>query len=198
MRGPAISAWPGWLLIAATLGVAAQANALAGMLVFATVMTAVIALHEAGHALAARALGVRVTYWAIGSAPRLITVRAGDAELALGAIPLGGVTGLDATAVAHLSRAGRLAIALSGVVANVLTASACWSASLVLPGAIAPLALAGIWPGLAQLGTAVGEPAFLAHCAAVFACWAAGANLLPVRGLDGGRALAALRDRQAP
>ena len=59
---------------------------------------ALLALHELGHFWLARLCGVRVRRFAIGFGPPIFTVRHGQTEYVLGAIPLGGyvrILGLD-------------------------------------------------------------------------------------------------------
>src|SRR4029078_11239269 len=47
-------------------------------------------VHELGHFVAARRIGVRVLTFSLGFGPKLLTTRRGDTEYALSAIPLGG------------------------------------------------------------------------------------------------------------
>ena len=55
------------------------------------VLAAIVAVHEAGHFSCARALGVRVSQFAIGFGPALLSRTGGDGvEYSLRAIPLGG------------------------------------------------------------------------------------------------------------
>lgn len=49
-----------------------------------------VALHEAGHALAGRALGLKLDRFAIGLGPALVSVRRGDTQFLVCAFPLGG------------------------------------------------------------------------------------------------------------
>jgi regulator of sigma E protease len=49
-----------------------------------------VLIHEAGHFLAAKAVGMRATKFYVGFPPALAKVRRGDTEYGLGAIPLGG------------------------------------------------------------------------------------------------------------
>jgi regulator of sigma E protease len=59
---------------------------------------ALIILHEAGHFLAAKAVGMRVERFALFFPPLLFKVRRGETEYGIGAIPLGGyvrITGMN-------------------------------------------------------------------------------------------------------
>ncbi|PTL77518.1 RIP metalloprotease [Vitiosangium sp. GDMCC 1.1324] len=49
-----------------------------------------VALHELGHLVAARLLGVRVTRYTLGFGPAVFTWRLGGTDYVLGAVPLGG------------------------------------------------------------------------------------------------------------
>ena len=59
---------------------------------------ALIVLHELGHFVAAKAVGMRVERFSLFFPPTIARVRAGETEYALGAIPLGGyvkITGMN-------------------------------------------------------------------------------------------------------
>lgn len=58
----------------------------AAVLIFATL----IIVHEAGHFLMAKRLGVRVLRFSIGYPPRIFGIRRGETDYAIGATPLGG------------------------------------------------------------------------------------------------------------
>lgn len=58
----------------------------AAVLIFGTL----IIIHEAGHFLMAKQLGVRVLRFSIGYPPRIFGIRRGETEYAIGATPLGG------------------------------------------------------------------------------------------------------------
>jgi regulator of sigma E protease len=51
---------------------------------------AIILIHEAGHFLAARAVGIRATRFFIFFPPKVVSITRGDVEYGIGAIPLGG------------------------------------------------------------------------------------------------------------
>ncbi len=61
---------------------------MAGQLILG--LSILVGLHELGHLLAARAFGMRVEQYFIGFPPKVFSIRRGDTEYGLGAIPLGG------------------------------------------------------------------------------------------------------------
>ncbi|MCE2542148.1 MAG: RIP metalloprotease RseP [Acidobacteria bacterium] len=60
------------------------------ILAFIFVIGVLVFVHELGHYLAARRIGVRVLVFSIGFGPKLLKVRRGDTEYCVCAIPLGG------------------------------------------------------------------------------------------------------------
>jgi regulator of sigma E protease len=60
------------------------------LLAFLFVLGVLVFVHELGHFLAARRIGVRVLTFSLGFGPKLISTRRGDTEYAISAIPLGG------------------------------------------------------------------------------------------------------------
>ncbi|MGP6172914.1 M50 family metallopeptidase [Corynebacterium sp. A21] len=63
---------------------------LLGVFLFALGIAVTIALHELGHLLTARAFGMRVRRYFIGFGPKIWSVKKGQTEYGLNAIPLGG------------------------------------------------------------------------------------------------------------
>ncbi|QGU07687.1 Zinc metalloprotease Rip1 [Corynebacterium occultum] len=63
---------------------------LLGVLLFALGIAVTIALHELGHLLTARAFGMRVRRYFIGFGPKVWSIRKGQTEYGLNAVPLGG------------------------------------------------------------------------------------------------------------
>lgn len=61
-----------------------------GVILAASAILASISLHEAGHLVAAKVLGMRVTQYFVGFGPTLWSFRRGETEYGLRAIPLGG------------------------------------------------------------------------------------------------------------
>lgn len=60
------------------------------ILSFIVVLGVIILVHELGHFLAARAVGIRVDRFSIGFGPKLVGFRRGDTEYRIAAFPLGG------------------------------------------------------------------------------------------------------------
>lgn len=60
------------------------------LLAFAFVLGVLVFVHELGHFMMARWHGVRVLVFSLGFGPKLFTIRRGDTEYAISAIPLGG------------------------------------------------------------------------------------------------------------
>jgi regulator of sigma E protease len=60
------------------------------ILAFVFVLGVLIFVHELGHFLMARRIGVRVLTFSLGFGPKLFAVRRGDTEYCVSAIPLGG------------------------------------------------------------------------------------------------------------
>ena len=60
------------------------------ILAFLFVLGVLVFVHELGHFLAARRIGVRVLTFSLGFGPKLLKVRRGDTEYCISAIPLGG------------------------------------------------------------------------------------------------------------
>ncbi len=59
-------------------------------LLFLAVLVVLILVHELGHFLAARAVGIRVDEFGLGFPPRLWLKKRGDTIYSLNALPLGG------------------------------------------------------------------------------------------------------------
>ena len=60
------------------------------LLSFLFVLGVLVFVHELGHFLAARRLGVRVLVFSLGFGPKLLKMKRGDTEYCVSAIPLGG------------------------------------------------------------------------------------------------------------
>jgi regulator of sigma E protease len=104
-----------------------------------------IVLHELGHFAAAKALGMRVERFSLFFPPKLVSVKRGETEYAIGALPLGGyvrITGMTPdelrTMDARIAVRGfsmqppwkRVAVILAGPLMNVLIAFVLFSAVL--------------------------------------------------------------------
>ena len=60
------------------------------ILAFGFVIGVLVLVHELGHFLAARRVGVRVLTFSVGFGPKIVKFRRGDTEYCISAIPLGG------------------------------------------------------------------------------------------------------------
>src|SRR5438046_6388712 len=59
-------------------------------LAFAFVLGVLVFVHELGHFLAAKRVGIKVLKFQLGFNPTIISFRRGDTEYGIGALPLGG------------------------------------------------------------------------------------------------------------
>src|SRR5260370_27202477 len=57
---------------------------------FAFVLGVLVFVHELGHFLAAKRVGIRVLKFQLGFNPTIVSFRYGDTEYGIGALPLGG------------------------------------------------------------------------------------------------------------
>src|SRR5262249_53702706 len=60
------------------------------ILAFAFVLGVLVFVHELGHFLAAKRVGIRVLKFQLGFNPTVVSFRRGDTEYGIGALPLGG------------------------------------------------------------------------------------------------------------
>lgn len=60
------------------------------LLAFAFVLGVLVFVHELGHFLAAKRVGIKVLKFQLGFNPTIVSVRRGDTEYSIGALPLGG------------------------------------------------------------------------------------------------------------
>src|SRR5690242_7645084 len=60
------------------------------ILAFAFVLGVLVFVHELGHFLAAKRVGIKVLKFQLGFNPTVISIRRGDTEYGIGALPLGG------------------------------------------------------------------------------------------------------------
>src|SRR5438309_3263864 len=65
-------------------------EALTTLLAFAFVLGVLVFVHELGHFLAAKRIGIRVLKFQLGFNPTIVSVKRGDTEYGIGALPLGG------------------------------------------------------------------------------------------------------------
>lgn len=102
-------------------------------------LSILVGLHELGHLLAAKAFGMRVEQYFIGFPPKVWSIKRGETEYGLGAIPLGGfvkISGmidesLDTKTMQHEPQPWefrskpawqRLIVMLGGIIINIITA----------------------------------------------------------------------------
>jgi regulator of sigma E protease len=117
-----------------------------------------IIVHEAGHYLAARGVGMRVERFSIGFGPVLLSFRRGDTLFAISAIPIGGYVSVAGTGAgvspddpgAYANKAAwrRFAFVLAGPLMNYLAAVLVAWALLAGPGL-------GVVDPSARVGTVV-------------------------------------------
>ena len=60
------------------------------LLAFAFVLGVLVFVHELGHFLAAKRVGIRVLKFQLGFNPTILSFQRGDTEYGIGALPLGG------------------------------------------------------------------------------------------------------------
>src|SRR5881409_2822292 len=60
------------------------------ILAFAFVLGVLVFVHELGHFLAAKRVGIRVLRFQLGFNPTVVSFRYGDTDYSIGALPLGG------------------------------------------------------------------------------------------------------------
>jgi len=122
---------------------------------------ALIVLHEAGHFLAAKAVGMRVERFSLFFPPKLIGFKRGETEYQIGAIPLGGyvkITGMtpDELVSVDLRVAERsyymkepwkrIVVILAGPAVNLLTAFVLFAAVLLSHGLDGAYAIGNLAP----------------------------------------------------
>lgn len=102
------------------------------LVIFFLILGALIFVHELGHFLVAKWLGMRVDEFAIGFPPRIWSRRRGDTVYAINAVPFGGYVKIhgeqpenqdeDPNSFEKKSVWARMAVVLAGVTMNVLFA----------------------------------------------------------------------------
>ena len=104
------------------------------LLAFLFVLGVLVFVHELGHFLAARRVGIRVLTFALGFGPKLLKVKRGDTEYCICALPLGGYVKMAGGEVGDETRTGapdeflsktkwqRFQVLIMGPVMNILLA----------------------------------------------------------------------------
>src|SRR3989344_3645151 len=139
------------------------------IVIFILVIVALIVVHEFGHFVVAKLLGMRVDEFGLGYPPRALTIgRVGETEYTLNWLPLGGFVkiygeddakALGSRAFASKPRIHQAAVLVAGVAMNLLFAYVLITGALVVgtPRALTPeevsratdmaLAVSGVLPG---------------------------------------------------
>ena len=137
------------------------------ILIGLAVLSVLVLAHELGHFITARASGVKVEEFGIGSPPRLLSVKRGETRYSLNAIPFGGFTKMAGEedpkvprSLANKSRGIRLVVLSAGSLMNFLLALLIFSIAFMIPRDVvvgqvvveevasgSPAAVAGIEPG---------------------------------------------------
>lgn len=121
------------------------------LILFIVTFTVIVAVHESGHFLTARLLGMRVLEFAFGFPPRVASVKRGGIEYSLNAIPVGGfvrILGQDDFAIKQQGEGdpdsftakpwwAQAIVLVAGVVMNFILALVVLTAAFVL-GSSAP------------------------------------------------------------
>ena len=91
-------------------------------LILSVIVFAALAMivHELGHLLAARSLGVPASELGLGMGPRLTGFRIGSIRFNLRSIPIGSFVMLDGTALKEKSVRAQLMVHLGGIIFNVV------------------------------------------------------------------------------
>ena len=100
------------------------------IIVFLLVIGVLILVHEFGHFIMAKKVGVKVEEFAIGFPPRIFSKKKGETEYSINAIPLGGYVKMlgelehskDKRAFENQTPGKRFSIAVAGVVMNLVLA----------------------------------------------------------------------------
>lgn len=100
------------------------------IIIFLLVIGVLILVHEFGHFVMAKKIGVKVEEFAIGFPPRIISIKKGETEYSINAIPLGGYVKMlgelehstDKRAFENQSPGQRFSIAVAGVLMNIILA----------------------------------------------------------------------------
>ena len=110
------------------------------IIAFIVLLVIVVSLHELGHFLTAKRLGVKIEEFGIGLPPRIFGIKRGETIYSLNAIPLGAFVKThgedDPTVPRSLASKGpwsRLAIYAAGPLVNILLAFILLSAFLMVP-----------------------------------------------------------------
>jgi regulator of sigma E protease len=132
---------------------------------------ALIVLHELGHFLAAKAVGMRVERFSLFFPPKLVGIKRGETEYMIGALPFGGyvkITGMNPEEIEQLEPAvakrayynqppwKRIVVILAGPGVNLLIAFLLFWAVLATGNLNGDITLANLNPSIATLVPSTG------------------------------------------
>lgn len=100
------------------------------IITFIIILSILVLAHELGHFVVAKKTGIKVEEFAFGFPPRLWTIKKGETNYSINAIPLGGYVKMlgeveksaDPRAFENQSRGVRFSVAVAGVVMNIILA----------------------------------------------------------------------------
>jgi regulator of sigma E protease len=174
------------------------------LLIFCTISLLII-LHELGHFLVAKKVGIPIGRFSVGLGPKVWGFKRGETEYWLSLIPCGGyvMPALDEEAFDKIPLKSRILFALGGPAANILGAFLCLSLMNVVEvgfsvDSVIYLPVEQICQMAMQIGTAIpslfSQPENLSSIVGVVAAGGAHVglslavlNLLPILPLDGGK-----------
>ena len=104
------------------------------------VLSVIVIVHELGHFIAAKAVGVRVEEFGLGFPPRLLSIKRGETRYSLNAIPFGGFNKLtgeedpkEPKSLAGKGIGARLLVLSAGSLMNVLLPLLLFSIAFMIP-----------------------------------------------------------------
>jgi regulator of sigma E protease len=169
-----------------------QPNFMSYLLIFCTV-SLLIVLHELGHFLAAKRIGIPIARFSIGFGPKVWGFKMGETEYWLSVIPCGGYVMpalKDEEAFEKIPLNWRILFFLGGPAANILGAFLCLSLMNIgqhgfSVDSVIYLPLEQIWQMVRQIGTAIpllfSEPEHLSGIVGIVAAGGAQVGLSVVR-----------------
>lgn len=104
------------------------------IIVIAVTFVLSVAAHEAGHLIAAKRRGVKVSAYSIGMGPKLVSFRWHGIDWCLKLLPLGGSCSIDGDDMDSLKPRSKVAIFFAGVAVNFAIALIAIAISLILGG----------------------------------------------------------------
>ncbi|GBD10470.1 Putative zinc metalloprotease [bacterium HR23] len=126
------------------------------ILLFVGILAVLVLVHELGHYLTARALGIRVLEFGVGYPPRLVGIRWGETVYSLNLLPLGGFVRLEGeenpTSPRSFASKGlltRFTVLIAGAGMNALLPVVIFTALFMVPTpqVVGKVALVSVAPG---------------------------------------------------